>query len=454
MLEHNENLPKVSESRSVGTDILGKKIITAIILSLLLIIIGCGKKEEVTEGIEIEFWHGLGGPIGDALDEMVNEFNKTHPQITVKAISMGRYEALSQKLMAAIAAGTQPELAQTYESWTTKFIKGDAIVPMEDFVNGPYGLSPEEIDDIYPVFIKSSTIDGKLWQFPFNKSVRVMYYNKDRFYQVGLDTDKPPRTWTEFTDVCKKLTEDKDKDGIPEKYGTSFSLSVWQFENLLLQAGGEIMNEDNTKVMFNSAAGIKALNFLNDLLNKYKVAYLSTGYDWQNDFLSGKVGIVEGTSVSLAYMKKGGIHFHFGVAPIPYDKTKRSVISGTNVVIFRNEKDPKSAEKQKAAWEFIKWFTSPKQTAKWSLLTYYMPVRRSALQDERMQKRFAELPGLKGIYEQLDYATVEPQIEAWYLARKYLSEHVLEKVIRGQLTPKQALENAERQMMEYMGGDE
>lgn len=424
--------------------------ITITLFLLLIIIVCCGKKAEVTKGIEIEFWHGLGGPIGDALDEMVDEFNRTHPEIRVKAISMGKYEALSQKLMAAIAAGTQPELSQAYESWTAKFIKGDAIVPMEYFVNGPNGLSTEEMNDIYPVFVENGKIGGKLWAFPFNKSVRVMYYNKDRFYQVGLDQNKAPRTWEEFIDVCKKLTEDKDNDGVPEKYGTTFAITVWQFENLLLQAGGEIMNEDNTKIMFNSAAGVKALNFLNDLLNKYKVAYLSTGYDGQNDFLSGKVGIVEGSSVSLAYMKKGGINFPLGVAPVPYDKTRRCVISGTNVVIFKNDKDPQSKEKQKAAWEFVKWFTAPKQTAKWSLLTYYMPVRKSALQDERIQKRFSELPGLKEVYEQLNYATEEPEIEAWYLARKYMGEQVLEKVIRGQLSPKQALSNAEKQMMEYL----
>ena len=39
-------------------------------------------------------------------------------------------------------------------------------------------------------------------------------------------------------------------------------------------------------------------------LNKYKIAYLSTGYDGQNDFLASKVGMVEGSSVSMVPVGK------------------------------------------------------------------------------------------------------------------------------------------------------
>ena len=423
-----------------------QKPILVIFLTILIILSSCSKKEVLSDKIEIEFWHALGGPLGDALSKMVDEFNDTHPGIKINVVSMGRYQALSQKLMAAIVANTQPDMAQAYESWTAKFIEGDAIVPIQKFINGKNGLSKKELSDFYPVFLKSNTINDTICSFPFNKSVRVMYYNKDMFYRNGLDVNTPPRNWKEFISVCKILTQDRDNDGKIDQWGTTFAVTVWQFENLLLQAGGKIMNEDNTIPMFNSKEGEEALNYLYDLLNKYKVAYLSTGYDGQNDFLASKVGMVEGSSVSLVYLQKGGIPFNIGLAPVPYHRTKHCLISGTNVVIFKNDKDKKNEKKQEACWEFIKWFTSPEQTARWSVMTYYMPVRKSALKYKEMQERFNQYPGLKDICHQLDYAVVEPQIELWFETRKFLGERVIEKVLRNQLTAKEALDNVANKM--------
>ncbi len=171
-----------------------KKIIFILFLLLIIVISGCGKKKQTSEKLTIEFWHAMGGPLGDALDIMIKEFNQSHPDIRVKAISMGRYEALSQKLMAAIVSNTQPDLAQAHENWTAKLIEGDAIVPIEKFIKGENGLSKKELDDFFPVFIKSSTFDDTIWAFPFNKSVRVMYYNKDMFYKNGININKPPKT--------------------------------------------------------------------------------------------------------------------------------------------------------------------------------------------------------------------------------------------------------------------
>lgn len=424
--------------------------ITLIIGLVIPLIIGCNGSQQKSDKIEVEFWHALGGPLEDALKTLVDEFNKTHPQIQVNAISMGNYQALSQKLMAAILANTQPDMGQAYESWTANFIEGDAIVPIEKFIKGENGLTEEELADFYPVFLKSVTINDTIWAFPFNKSIRVLYYNKDVFYRNGLDMDSPPRTWDEFVEVCKKLTQDPDGDGIIDLWGTTFSGGAWQFENLLLQAGGKIMDEDNTEPLFNSEAGVEALNYLYDLLHTHKVAYLSTGYDGQNDFLASKVAMIEGSSVSTVFLQKGHIPFNLGLAPIPTHRTKQCLISGTNVVIFKDAEDPENEKKQAACWEFIKWFTSPEQTARWSAMTFYMPLRKSALEYEVLQKQFEKFPGLKDVYAQLDYASVEPQIPEWFEIRKYLEERVIERVLRGQINPQDALDELANTMKKML----
>ena len=416
-----------------------KKNIIFILLTVIILLTGCTKKEEIDENIVVvEFWQAMGGPLGDGLQILVDDFNATHDSIFVKSINMGNYTALSQKLMASIQTGNQPDIAQSFEAWTANFLEGDVIKPIQELIDDDETFGAEDLKDFYPVFLKSNTIKNKLVSFPFNKSVRVQYYNKDILFQNGYDPNIPPKSWDDYRKMCKALTLDLDGDGSLDQFGASIKISAWKFENLLLQSGGEIMNEDNTKALFNSEAGIEALNFLTNLLLVDKSVYLSPGYDGQKDFTAGKIAFYEDSSVSLAYMKRTGIDFNLGVSAIPIKDEATNIISGTNVVIFRDKK----SEKEKAAWEFVKWFSEAKQTAKWSELTYYMPVRKSAFNEPGLKERIASNPEIASVYEQLNYSTFEPQISEWYQTRKYLEEHVIEKVIRGILTPKEALDNA------------
>jgi len=407
-------------------------------LSLLMILLlSCSGQEQQNEKVEVLFWHAMGGPLGEALTVLIDEFNASRSDIFINSVNMGNYSALSTKVMASIQTSETPDIAQAFESWTANLIDGNVIVPIQDFIDADPAFKDSLYNDMFPVMIKGNIFNGKLWSFAFNKSVRVLYYNKDMLFINDLDPNKPPETWDEFLDYCRKLSVDNDKDGTPEVYGTTFPVSAWQFENLLLQAGGEIIAEDNKTPLFNSKPGIEALEFLKKQLDE-KLAYLSTGYDGQNDFLAGKLAMIEGSSVSMAYMKKQKIDFFMGISAIPGYKTQRNIISGTNVVIFK-KKDPRV---EKAAWEFVKWFTDSSQTARWSEMTYYMPVRRSAFNEPGLSKRLAGNPEIKSVYDQLAFSTFEPPISQWYSARKYLEEQVIEKVLRNKMTPKAALDKA------------
>jgi len=407
----------------------------------ILIILLCIALQSCTRKAtrEIVFWHALGGPPGDALESLVHEFNRTHPDIHIKSISMGSYQALSQKIMASIQTGTQPDISQVYESWTANLKKDNVILPLDGFIEAD-SLFKASLDDIYPVFIDNNTIDGQIWSFPFNKSVRVMYYNKDLFYRHGLDYDRPPKTWQEYRELCQLFTTGS---GSEKKWGTTFNTDVWRFENLLLQAGGELMDADFGRPLFNSQAGVEALQFLTTLLNVDQTAYQSSGYDGQNNFLAQNVAFIEGSSASYAYMRDAEITFNMGVAAVPYFRTRRNFISGTNIAIFDKGDTVKSA----ASFEFIKWFTSAEQTARFSALTNYMPVRRSAFQQEAIQAMLIEHPSLADVYEQLEYAEFEPQIPAWFEFRKYLEEKVLESVFLQNISPQEALSVAEQRFL-------
>jgi multiple sugar transport system substrate-binding protein len=367
-------------------------------------------KDEVSDErnsiIELTFWHAMSGPLGNALSEMVQLFNDTYSNIRVTLINVGNYTALSQKLMSSIQNGNQPDVAQVYSAWTPNLLHSNDIVPIEDFMKNDPDFSKENLDDFYPVFIQSNTFDGKLVTIPFNKSVRVLYYNKDIFLKNGIDQNMPPKTWTSFLEYCQKFSRNSNNNEVSKIYGTTLKLSTWQFENLVLQANGEIFSDTKKKVLFNSPEGVIAINFLKQLLKKDNTAYISQGYKGMNDFLDGKVAMYEDSSVSFVYMKEEGFDFNIGITSIPFNKTKRNIVSGTDLAIFNNNNE----RTQKAAWEFIKWFSNTKQTARWSELTYYLPIRKSAVNFEGLKKRVSNNPEILSVYDQLYYATFEPRI--------------------------------------------
>ena len=404
-----------------------------IILMLMALLLGSCTKDSQSSKVKITFWHGLSGPLGDVLTDMIIQYNRSQNEVEVIANPISSYTALSQKLMASIQAKKQPDIAQVFESWTSKYVASNVLVNISDLIANDNDFTQEYLDDVYPVFIKSITYQDSIWSFPFNKSVRAYFYNKDMFYRAGLDPNHFPSTWDEFREYCRIFTK---KDKPRNTYGTNFAPNEWQFINLLSQAGGSIIDQNNQPVL-NSPQGVEALSYLIDLMHKDKSVYQTKEYDGQNDFMAGIVAMYEGSSVSITHMRQQPINFNMGYAPLPTYRTKESAISGANIVIFKSG----DKKREDAAWKFIKWFTDTDQTAQWSARTCYMPLRKSALNTDVLNDFLQESPQFAAIYAQLDDAIFEPQIAAWFNARPEL-KGFLEKAFKQVLSPKEALDGA------------
>ncbi|KQC13473.1 MAG: hypothetical protein APR63_08540 [Desulfuromonas sp. SDB] len=391
--------------------------------------------------VKITFWHAMGGSLGTTLDSLVEEFNRTHPDIYIQATSVGNYGAMSQKLMASVMAQKPPVISQVFESWTDQFRRAGVIVPLNKYVHSSQGFSPEEIEDFFPAIWDDNMWDDTLWSLPFNKSLPVMFYNLDAFDSLGYEF---PVYWEDFLVICSTYAY-----ADPEKfrYVMGLPINTWMFETMLIQLNGQIIDPRSNQVEFDREPGINALNMLIDLIEGNPVAYLSTGYEHQDEFIAGRAIMAWGSVVSYSFMRKKEPTFNIAVAPLPYPREGRPafVISGTNVAIFSHS----TPEQQAAAWEFIKWFNSPQVQAQWSVNTGYIPTRRSSLQDSALRAHLELIPGMLNIYLNLDQAVSEPKIGAWFAGRIFLSE-ALEYTLRGVLTPQESLFRAAQKLRHEM----
>ena len=397
---------------------------------------------------EIVFWHAMGGPLGEAMDNLIEEYNKDpNSKCYVKTINMGSYDTLQKKLLASLIANEAQDIAQCFETLTKKFIKHDKIVCIDDLINADIenakkaGNTIEDIrEDIIPALRINNTFAGKLYSFPFNKSVQVLYYNKTMFKAVGLDPEKPPRTFKELREYCQKIVDYYKNDGTERKlhiygYGCA-GPNNWSYLNRIKANKGYIVKRDTDGLLkcgFNEPASIESLKFLQDMLKDtdpngkgYPLAKEGRGFDHQNDFTAGLCGIIESSVTSKKFMNI--TDFELGMAPLPGiedpsqpDGVFRStILSGTNICIFKNT-DPKKIE---GAWDFIKWFTNTENGVKWSLGTTYMPVRKSSVNSDLMKEAMEKDPNLNAIYGYLDNLAFEPRITAWFEIRDLISDYL------------------------------
>lgn len=410
------------------------KRLSVITISLLLLALVAVGPIAAAPKTTITFWHAMGAQLGKTIDALVAEFNAQSPDVIVKAEYQGNYGALSQKLVGAMVARKPPTMAQVYGNWAAEYIDAKELVPVEKFVKGPNGMSKLEIDDIWEGLRAACVFDGVWYTMPFNKSVYVLVYNEDALREVGIS--KVPSTWQELLTAADRLTI-RDGDKIV-RYGFALRPNVDIFSVFFFNAGGNWLDA-NGKVAVNSPAGVKALQFMTDMLNKYKVAYYVPGYI-DADFGAGKVAMYLTTSPGLSYTEQsvaGKFKWTAGSLPCADPKFKSTPVAGTDLAIFAKA----TQAEQEAAWKFIKWLVEPRQTAKWAIGTSYIPVRKSAMHLDMMKKWFAEHPRDEQSLQQLRYIKYDPNIAAWSTIRNDISEAV-EKVFLGKATAKEALDAA------------
>ncbi|MBQ7568372.1 extracellular solute-binding protein, partial [bacterium] len=130
----------------------------------------------------------------------------------------------------------------------------------------------------------------------------------------------------------------------------------------------------------------------------------------------------------------------FGVAPIPRGTTKNYQFAGTNLAIFnKNTGNPTAdAGRQKAAWKFIRFMTSPEITTEFAMATGYLPVRKSAVNGTAYKSFIKEHPNYQVGINSLQYASVQPRVGCWETVRGILDDTLIEALGRKN-TPEDAM---------------
>lgn len=398
---------------------------------------------------KVVFWYGATQDERVAYEEMIADFNRTHPDIEVRGMLVPQ-SLVERKLLLSVAGKVPPDVVRFYTHLGGEMMSRGALEPLNDMIE----REKFDMSDFYPVGIEQNTYKGKLYGVPWVMSPYALFYNKKLFREAGLDPNKPPTNWKELEDYALKLTVRK-KDGSIERIGyANFLNNPTDFHLYLWQSGGSPLSDDLTRTAFQSPEGVEALTWMRDFLirqagpmepgvspekateealrnvQKFNSSYVGAT---QDPFGLGKVAMRIDTPFRIPDLNKYFPDLDFGIAPIPYNKVRAMEVVGNALVI------PRGSKHRDAAWEFIKFASSREQMLRICRVAGRIPARRSAATDPSIYAN----PLARPFVDQIEYGRTTPIAPGYRQVGSELAR-AIEMTLTEQATPKAALETAAR----------
>ncbi|AZG97491.1 sn-glycerol-3-phosphate ABC transporter substrate-binding protein UgpB [Proteus mirabilis] len=395
---------------------------------------------------EIEWWHAMGGALGQKVNQIASDFNASQSEYVIKPVYKGTYPETMTSAVAAFRAKNQPAIVQVFEVGTASMMGAKkAVFPVYQLMektNEPF--DPNSY--LSTVTAYYTTSDGKMISLPFNSSTPVLYYNKALFKQAGIE--QPPKTWKEMGAVSQKLLDAGVKCGF-----TTTWQSWTQIENFGARNNLPIATKNNgfdgadTSFLFNQAPFVAHIQRMADWSKSGIFKYGGRQSDAMPLFYTQECAMVMESSAGFAGIKENMKGIDIGVSQLPYDDTlvdkpANSIIGGASLWVMAGRPD---AEYNGVA-KFFTYLSSPEVQADWHQATGYLPVTKAAYALTQQQGFYQQDPGADTAILQMTTSDSTANSKGLrfgnFLQTREIIDEELEKVWSGKQSAQAALDNA------------
>lgn len=341
----------------------------------------------------VNFWHANTSRNSVLCDNLANWYNATlgkKNKIYVKPIFQGAYADITLKLNAALQSSNLkalPDLVQLAADGAFTVKEAKSIVYMADLMKTDPTFKMS--DKLNKNLVWSCSYKGKQLGMPFSCSLIALHYNATAFKAVGLDPDKPPKTFEELGSYASKLVI-KGTGKRPSRYGLSHKIASYTLSTLIpRQSKGTAYQFDNedgrlgtpTKYLAGTNGSLKAT------MTAWKNVCSTGAVNPQGTTTEYKVGasamamssMIDYTSVRdyLAGLKDKNKVFEPKMSRLPCVNADDSVDEGAGgSAVYMFDKGDKA--KKSATWDFVKFLASTDVSAYWYVNSGYYPVSNDA----------------------------------------------------------------------------
>lgn len=371
-----------------------KKRLLAALLGMTMVaglLIGCGSNgsKEATKTadgkIQIDFWYSGGKTAVNVFQDIVDDFNASQDKYEIVTTTQADYTETYEKLQAGIAGNNAPDMALLDVDKSRNLSEKNLVADLSKFIDED---SDFQKDDYLSVFFDQGVNeDGKTFALPAYGTTQIFYYNIAAFEKAGIDPESI-QTWQDLAEAAAAMTS---ADGSFVGWEP-----MWGSPNLVdaaLSNGASLLSEDGKTVMINSEEWVEVWESFRQWIHDDKIMKVNSGgqgweywYTTIDDVLQNKAGGYTGSSGDqadldfsiVAAMEQPGFN----------DNPSAPTADALQLVMLEDSDD----ETKQGVYEFMKYFTSPENQAKWSMATGYVAVRQSTLEVEEFKAYTEENP--------------------------------------------------------------
>ena len=345
----------------------------------------------------LNFLTGLTGGDGDVMVALVRQFNKEHPNITVKMQSL-LWAQFYPKLNSALSSGNAPEVFTTHVQEMLYYQDKGLFGNLDDLF-GP-SLPESDFASLPMHYVK---YQGHITGMPLDMHGFALYLNPDLFKKAGLPL-RSPNSQGELVEWARKLTIDKNgNNGLSKsfngsnvkQYGLSVEWDIPSFLSTLWSFGGNTLSANGKQATFNTPQARDALNLWYDLIFKYHAVNKPANYGTAGSstaFFNNALAMMPNGNWERDLFRQHPSAKRLVVFMPPFGKKRVAWMSGHVIAVPADL----SGAKKDAAYTFMRWLSN--HSAQWSQGAGHIPARTSLRQSKTVmslwpQKVYAqELP--------------------------------------------------------------
>lgn len=303
------------------------------------------------------------GSSGDAETQAVTEAVAAWSGESGTEASVTAASDLNQQLSQGFASGKPADVFYVSTDSLAGFAANGSLYP--------YGEELANKDDFYPTLLESFTYDDQLYCAPKDFSTLGLVINTDMWAAAGLTDADIPTNWEQLTSVATKLTT-------PEHVGLSFSPEYARVGAFMKQAGGSLLNADQTEATVDTAENLAGLEYVKSLLASGSAKFSSElGAGWGGEaFGKGQAAMtIEGNWIGGG-LKADYPDIKYRVAELPAGPAGQGTLQFSNCWGIAADSPNKEA-----ALALVEQLTSTEQQLAFSEAFGVMPSVESAAEE-------------------------------------------------------------------------
>jgi len=374
--------------------------------------------------------------------KLVETFNATHKDIQIDYQEMPPSTTEQHDKYATVFAAKDPSIDVIAADipWAPEFASAGWLLELEK-LSGYQDIKKEYFEG--PLL--GTTYKGHVYAIPWFNNAGVLYYRTDLLDKAGL---KPPETYDELVDTATKLMKPPDLVGFTWQ-GFQYEGLVCDWLEYLWGYGGDYWDASTQKVLVDSPEGVQSIQFMVDMIYKYKISPESVltfkETESYNVFQGMQAVFVRGWPSFYATANKDDskVKGITGLVPMVHAPGKKpgATLGTWNLAISKASKHPKEA------WEVVKYFTTAEAQKTKALIGGNPPARKSVYNDPDVTAKYPHFATMSTV---MNSALPRPVTPAWPQISADAIQVNLTAALTRKITPAEAVKNMKAKTEEIL----